>query len=90
MNTVINSQLSKSVGPEEQGGALGLSAALESFSRVVAPTLGGFLIGALGTWAPGVVGSIVTGMLTIFVWLRLGAGVEAELPEPDAWPARPP
>lgn len=54
LNTVIQSALTKAVTREEVGGTLGLAGALEAFTRVLAPTLGGFLLQTLGTWAPGV------------------------------------
>jgi DHA1 family tetracycline resistance protein-like MFS transporter len=59
LNTLLNSALSKAVYPEEVGGTLGLSASLESLTRVISPTAGGILIGSLGTWAPGVVGGLI-------------------------------
>jgi DHA1 family tetracycline resistance protein-like MFS transporter len=71
MNTVVNSALTKVVEPEEIGGTLGLSAALESATRVIAPTSGGILLDLLGAWAPGIVGALVTGWLTIFTWRRV-------------------
>ena len=37
LNTVINTALTKSVYPEEAGGTLGLSASIESLTRVLAP-----------------------------------------------------
>jgi MFS transporter, DHA1 family, tetracycline resistance protein len=69
--TVLNSTLTKAVYPEEIGGTLGLSTALESVTRAVAPSLGGVLIGGLGTWAPGVFGAVVMAWVTIFTWRRL-------------------
>ncbi len=71
LNTVINSVLSKSVLPHETGGILGLSAALESLTRVVGPTLGGALVQALGTWAPGVFGALVLAWLGSFARRRM-------------------
>jgi DHA1 family tetracycline resistance protein-like MFS transporter len=71
MNTVVNSALTKVVEPEEIGGTLGLSAALESATRVIAPTSGGILLDLLGAWSPGIVGALVTGWLTIFTWRRI-------------------
>ena len=53
LNTILNSSLSKSVYPEEVGGTLGLSASLESLTRVISPSAGGYLLGSLGAWAPG-------------------------------------
>jgi DHA1 family tetracycline resistance protein-like MFS transporter len=65
-NTVINSVLSKSVLPMEVGGILGLSASLESLTRVLGPTVGGALLDALGPWAPGVFGAAVTAVLAVY------------------------
>lgn len=67
-NTVINSTLTKVVSPERVGGILGISAALESMTRVLAPTMGGLLLQFLGVWAPGVVGALLTAVLIPFVW----------------------
>jgi DHA1 family tetracycline resistance protein-like MFS transporter len=71
MNTVVNSALTKSVYPEETGGTLGISAAIESGTRVLAPSMGGLLLGQLGTWAPGIFGAILTAWTVSFVWRRL-------------------
>ncbi|MBN2045717.1 MAG: MFS transporter [Anaerolineales bacterium] len=68
LNTVISSSLSKAVQKQEVGGLLGLSASLESLSRVVAPTIGGILLGGLGTWSPGVFSAVVLAALFIYVW----------------------
>lgn len=71
LNTVINSLLSKSVTSEEIGGTLGISAALESGTRVIAPTLAGFLLDKLGTWSPGVFAGILLAVFTPYIWQRL-------------------
>lgn len=63
LNTVLQAALSKTVAPMEVGGILGISASLESFTRVLAPTIGGLLIGQLGTYAPGIFG----GLLLVYV-----------------------
>jgi DHA1 family tetracycline resistance protein-like MFS transporter len=71
LNTILRSSLTKSVEADEVGGILGLSASLESLTRVIAPGLGGFLLGSVGTWAPGLVGaSIMTGV-AIFAWVKI-------------------
>jgi len=36
------------------GGILGIAASLEAVTRVIAPSLGGFLLQNLGVWAPGI------------------------------------
>ncbi|MEI6291909.1 MAG: MFS transporter, partial [Chloroflexota bacterium] len=67
LNTLLSSTLTKSVAPHEVGGILGLSAAIESSTRIIAPTIGGYLLQQVGTWAPGVFGSII--MLGVFIYV---------------------
>lgn len=59
LNLVITSAITKAVEPDEIGGMLGISTSIESVSRVISPTLGGFLFGSVGMWAPGVAGAVV-------------------------------
>jgi DHA1 family tetracycline resistance protein-like MFS transporter len=66
VNTIITSAITKAVEPEEIGGMLGISNSLESMTRVISPTIGGFLIGSIGTWAPGVTSAVV---ILWAVWL---------------------
>ena len=66
VNTIITSAITKAVDPEEIGGMLGISTSLESVTRVISPTVGGFLIGSIGTWAPGVASAVV---MLWAVWL---------------------
>jgi DHA1 family tetracycline resistance protein-like MFS transporter len=66
LNTIITSAITKAVEPEEIGGMLGISTSVESISRVISPTLGGFLFGSVGMWAPGVAGAVI---LLWAVWL---------------------
>jgi DHA1 family tetracycline resistance protein-like MFS transporter len=66
VNTIIISALTKAVQSEEIGGMLGISTSLESVTRVISPSLGGFLLGTLGTWAPGVASAAI---LLYAVWL---------------------
>jgi DHA1 family tetracycline resistance protein-like MFS transporter len=70
LNTVLRSSLTKAVDEEEVGGILGISASLESATRVIAPSLGGLLLGGLGNWAPGVVGAII--MVGVIFWVWVG------------------
>jgi len=77
LNTVLNSLLTKSVSPDEVGGALGLSAALQSLSGVVAPALGGLLIQEIGPWSLGVVSALVMAWQVSFVWRHLLLGHDA-------------
>ncbi len=71
LNTVINSAITRAVAPHEIGGALGIAGAFESLSRVISPSAGGWLLGALGPWAPGVAAAIIMSGVTIFAWQRL-------------------
>ncbi len=71
LNTVINSAITWVVEPQEMGDALGTSSALESLSRVIAPSLGGWMLGALGAWSPGLLGGIILAVLTVFSQRKL-------------------
>ena len=71
LNTVLSSALTKAVEPQEIGGILGLSASIESATRVIAPTLGGILLGRLGAWAPGTFGAVMLAALFIYVWMKI-------------------
>jgi len=71
LNTVISSALTKAVEPQEVGGILGLSASIESATRVIAPTLGGIMLDRLGTWSPGTFGAMVLAGLFFYVWNKI-------------------
>ncbi len=71
LRVAINTALTRSVWPEEVGGTLGLSAALGSLTRVVAPTVGGFLLGRVGAPAPGVLGAVLMAWLVYYTWKRV-------------------
>jgi len=71
LRVAVNTALTRSVWPEEVGGTLGLSAALNSLTRVVAPTIGGFLLGRVGTPAPGVLGALLMTWLVFYIWKRV-------------------
>jgi DHA1 family tetracycline resistance protein-like MFS transporter len=81
LNTVINSAITKSVYPEEVGGALGVAASIESLTRVIGPAAGGFLLGALGAWVPGLVGAAIMAWLVSFAWRRLIVNPDPPLPK---------
>jgi DHA1 family tetracycline resistance protein-like MFS transporter len=80
LNTVINSAITKSVYPEEVGGALGLAASIESLTRVIGPAGGGALMEWLGVWSPGVIGALILAWLVSFVWRRLIVNPDPPLP----------
>jgi len=64
--TIINTAVSRSISPNQVGAALGISTAVDSGTRVIAPVLGGYVFGAVGTFAPGVLAAVMTGYLVIF------------------------
>jgi DHA1 family tetracycline resistance protein-like MFS transporter len=80
LNTVLNSLISKSVYPEEVGGALGLATSAESLTWVLAPSMGGLLIDYLGGWSLGLVGAAITGLLVAYTWRQLVAQPVMSLP----------
>jgi len=67
LNTVLTSTLTKAVTSDEVGGIIGFSTSIESLTRVIAPTLGGFLLVSFGTWAPGLFGAIVLAVVSLYV-----------------------
>ena len=71
LNTLLSSTLTKAVAPQEIGGILGLSAAVESSTRIIAPLLGGVLLQQIGAWAPGAFGAIVMVGVSIFVFITI-------------------
>jgi hypothetical protein len=73
LNTVINSALTKVVRPVEIGGTLGLSSALESLTRVIAPSLGAALLQAWGPAAPGLFAALLCLPLALFLRRRVVA-----------------
>jgi MFS transporter, DHA1 family, tetracycline resistance protein len=80
LNTVLSSTLTKAVEPQEVGGILGLAASIESLTRVIAPTLGGALLGGFGTWAPGLFSGILLLLLSVYVWRVIyGNPIAAEI-----------
>ena len=71
LNTLLSSTLTKAVAPQEIGGILGLSAAVESSTRIIAPILGGLLLQQIGTWAPGAFGAIVMVGISVYVFMKI-------------------
>jgi DHA1 family tetracycline resistance protein-like MFS transporter len=71
LNTVTNSAITKSVYGEEVGGALGLSASLDSLTRVIAPAIGGLLLEQLGAPALGLFGALILAWVVFYVWQRM-------------------
>jgi MFS transporter, DHA1 family, tetracycline resistance protein len=70
LNTGINSALSKSVYPEEIGGTLGVSASIESLTRVLSPVAGGLLLQWARPWGLALFTAAVIAYVATFVWRR--------------------
>jgi DHA1 family tetracycline resistance protein-like MFS transporter len=79
LNTVVNSALTRVVQPQEIGGALGIAASLESLSRIASPIIGGWLLGAVGPWAPGILAGLIMVWVAVFAWRRLLANPDPSL-----------
>jgi DHA1 family tetracycline resistance protein-like MFS transporter len=71
LNTLLSSTLTKAVARQEIGGILGLSAAVESSTRIISPILGGILLQQIGTWAPGAFGAVVMVGVSIYVFIKI-------------------
>jgi DHA1 family tetracycline resistance protein-like MFS transporter len=71
LNTLLSSTLTKAVAPQEVGGILGLSASVESSTRIIAPILGGALLERVGAWSPGAFGAIVMVGVTVYVAVKI-------------------
>ena len=67
ISTLLRSGLSKAVPANETGEIMGISAAMESITRIAAPALGGWLIGSLSSVAPSLLSAILMGGLTIYL-----------------------
>ena len=65
-NTLLASNISKSVAAEETGGMLGISTAVENITRVISPAIGGLLFGSFGMWALGGFSAI---MILTAIWV---------------------
>lgn len=89
LNTVINSALSKSVYPEEIGGTLGISASLESLTRVIAPAIGGLLLTVARPWGPAIFTSLLMAWVASFIWRRLFVNPDPPLEPREGGAPRP-
>jgi DHA1 family tetracycline resistance protein-like MFS transporter len=84
LNVANNSALTKSVYPEEIGGTLGIAASWASLARVVSPVVGSFLLDRVSAAAPGILGALIMGILTWYVWRRVLFVPDLSCPLPRA------
>lgn len=71
LNTVLQSAVTKSVSQEEVGGILGIAGSLEAISRVIAPSVGGFLIQQVSRSAPGIFSALIMAWVVSFAYRRI-------------------
>ena len=90
LNTVVNSALSKAVYPEEVGGTLGLSASLESLTRTLSPSIGGYLLGQFGVIGPAIFSAGIMGWVVSFAYRRLIANPDPPLTPRTSGPGAAP
>jgi MFS transporter, DHA1 family, tetracycline resistance protein len=74
VTTLNRSLVTKAVDREEIGGTLGLMSSLESGINILAPLIGGVLIGSIGTWAPGTLASVLMLWSALFIARRFPIG----------------
>lgn len=82
--TVMTSALSKAVGRDEVGGVLGIQTSIMSLTRVIAPVVGGLLLGQVATWAPGLFAGLLSLAVVPYAWKTLCVApgrASCELPE---------
>ena len=70
-NTITTSALSKAVHHDEVGGILGLQTSIQSFTRIPAPILAGYLIERVSVWSPGLIGGLLTLAMVPVAWATL-------------------
>ncbi len=71
INTIVNSLISKSADKDQVGKALGLATSMESLSWIIAPIIGGALIGFYGGVAFSIVAGIFAGLMLPYIGLFL-------------------
>jgi len=67
VNTLVNARVSKEIDKQFIGATHGVSAALGSLTRIIAPPLGGMVIDHFGTGIPFIICSILGGYLFV-IW----------------------
>lgn len=82
LNTIITSAITKAVHLEESGGMLGISAASDSITRLIAPVLGGFLLSTKGASALGMVSAALVLLTIWFAYWRVVHIKEPVEPQP--------
>lgn len=81
-NTLVSSLVSKQVSPERVGGALGVSASLGSFSRIIGPTMTSYLVQHVSLSSPPIMCTIVAFSL-VFVQSLIRSEPTEHFPTPS-------
>ena len=82
LNTILTSAITKAVQPDEIGGMLGISAASDSTTRMVAPAFAGFMLGNNGAWELGMVSASLILLTILFAYWRILLVNEPVEPKP--------
>jgi len=78
---VMNSFVSRSVKPWQQGQAMGLSASLDSLAQILGPALGGYILGAYPVWTYGALASVFALGAFLMLLRRIELPSEQEVAE---------
>ncbi len=73
---ILNSFLSRSVKPSEQGTAMGLSASLDSFAQIMGPLIGGFVLDSQPLWVYGGTAAVFSLGAFAMAWRKVDLGDE--------------
>ncbi|HER26211.1 MAG TPA: MFS transporter, partial [Rhodospirillales bacterium] len=74
INPSLSSLISRQVGPEEQGGMMGVSRSATTMARVIGPIWAGFLFAMMGMDWPYYGGTLVMIVVVVLAYRRLSPG----------------
>ncbi len=77
---VLSSLVSQMAPPDKKGGVIGVSASIESFTRIIGPIIGGWII---GTIHPNYIGYIGGAMAAVGFWLAFTVHRDSKKLEPE-------
>jgi DHA1 family tetracycline resistance protein-like MFS transporter len=77
---VISSLVSQYAPPDRRGGVIGVSASIESFTRIIGPIMGGWIIGSIH---PNYIGYVGGALAAIGFWLAFTVHRDSKKLEPE-------
>ena len=77
---VLSSLVSQMAPPDKKGGVIGVSSSIESFTRIIGPILGGWII---GTIHPNYIGYVGGAMAAVGFWLAFTVHRDSKKLEPE-------